>query len=70
MEECPNCKTWTLAYDPRAEMKMCRTCGYVTKVTFEAFVEQKNVINYLSYPWNRTIENAKQIICVVQTKPK
>jgi hypothetical protein len=50
MEECPNCGKWTLTYNPKTEAKTCINCNYKEYVKYELFVEQKNVIDYLSYP--------------------
>jgi len=61
LEECPNCGKWTLTYNPKAEIKICMNCNYRKNVKYELFIEQKNVINYLSYPNHRRVRIAPSV---------
>lgn len=63
MEECPKCEKWTFSYNPKAEMKVCFSCGYNVKFPFDQFINEKNVINFLSYPKHKRIEENNQMVC-------
>ncbi|MDD5015544.1 MAG: hypothetical protein PHW73_10710 [Atribacterota bacterium] len=64
MEECPNCKKWTLSYDPRTEMKFCFDCKFIEHLSYDRFIDQENVIDLLRYPGNTEVERNKQIMVV------
>lgn len=68
MEECPNCKKWTLSYDPKAEMSTCLVCGFKQSLAYNIFIEQKNVINNLSYPRKEGLVKKEQIVCIAKTQ--
>lgn len=50
MDECPQCKKWTLNYYPQNETQICSNCGFQRHVKYDDFIRQKNVINRLLYP--------------------
>ena len=66
MEECPVCKKWTFSYNPRAEMKVCFTCNHVEQLSYDSFLVQKNIIEYLKYPCFVQSEAPKQAVPIIR----
>jgi Zn ribbon nucleic-acid-binding protein len=50
MDECPNCKKWTLVYYPQAEANKCYTCGYTQKERYEDYIKRNDCAKSLVLP--------------------
>ena len=50
MDECPNCKNWTLTYEPQGEVYRCQTCGYTQKESYEVYLKRVDCGKSLLYP--------------------
>ena len=50
MEQCPNCKKWTVIYNAESEEYICCTCNYRKVVKYADYIKAENVSKSLLYP--------------------
>lgn len=56
MEECPNCKKWTLGYEPQGEVNRCLTCGFTQKEAYDDYIKRNDCAKDLLYPEHSILE--------------
>jgi hypothetical protein len=50
MEQCPNCKNWTVFYNPQSEEKICCVCNNKIVLKYADYIKAENVSDSLFYP--------------------